>query len=222
MFVTISEHGGPALHFCGWDRMVLTPQRRSLSRSSPAQAPSTSTSAAASGRVPLDEANGVLSVRTAAVPPVHQDELPSEGRGASSVKLSLPQFGLTTSDASKGIDSLLGKTPQRFELRGRQWSAPPQRVGLGTRKSERVTDPGALKQRVVGPSYVGGCRSLTRHDSPPFVSRGRPASRSTPLPSTRRAIGVAPTPDVNRSTMRRHPATQTARPRSSIKARERF
>ena len=84
-------------------------------------------------------------------------------------------INLTTSDVSDGTDSLLGQTPERLELRGRQRSAPPQRVGLGTRKPERVTDPSALKQCVVRPYDVGGCRSLTRHDSPPFVSRGKPA-----------------------------------------------
>lgn len=82
-------------------------------------------------------------------------------------------------------------------------------VGLGTRKSEWVTDdPGALEQRVVGQYDVGGCRSLTRHDSPSlrFSREARKSQHSIAIDPDGPLAWHLPRVSTG-STMRRYPAT---------------
>ena len=118
-----------------------------------------------------------------------------------------------TSDVSKRTDALLGQAPQRLELRGRQRRAPPQRAGLGTREPERVGHLGARRQRRVGWYYVGGCRSLARHESPLSFPKGSPQA-ATSMPSTRTGHWLCQLPRLSRFQARGpRPASQAARPR---------
>jgi hypothetical protein len=110
------------------------------------------------------------------------------------------------SEMPKRRDPLLGQTPPRLELRGRQRRAAAQRMGLGTRKRSPHIRLRVLRHDGNRRYDIGGRRSLARHANPfPFGRKPLSPQRAPAISSPNRPFAPEATPRVNAPAIGRRP-----------------